>query len=228
MTKTKTFYLLLAGLFFLFNACENLERTPDVGVEEVPLPYNVDLSTRPSEVDGPFLIESATITFTSKAMGLEQDMTMYFADYGTKTAVEIKGEFMGVKSHNLSILIDSIEYEIDMITREGFKREVSPEGSKDDINFLLLNEERMKELGLTYKGTKEFLNKSCDLFKVNNEKLKMTGTYLVWKGIALKTDIRIGELSIQMTAKNVDTETPLPPSIFVIPDDIQFHADTMY
>lgn len=211
---------LLISAFFLFSCGSQPETVTEESQEpasrQKKSAYSVDTSARPSDSQGTYLFKSAIIEFETAVMGMKQNMVMYIDDYGEKTAVEIKSDMMGQKTHVISVVKDGYEYALDMINKV-MTKEPYIESPETDIDFTSLTEELMKELHLTYKGQEEFLGKMCDKFTLNNRTLLTTGTYWVWKGLPLKSEIKTAGMPINMTAKSIDTKTVIPDTIFEIP-----------
>ncbi|MDD3876049.1 MAG: hypothetical protein PHT69_05475 [Bacteroidales bacterium] len=219
----KIFYFLAsAAIIFAISSCNQQQGTTETTNQEgANTTQNTETSDRPANSNGKYLIEKGIIEFESEMMGMKQNMLMYIADYGEKSLVEVKGNFMGVKSHNLSLLVDGFMYEIDMITKKGTKKDASQINKAEDIDFTKLTEESMNELNLKKEGTEEFLGKTCDKYTIDNRSLNMKGSYLVWMGVPLKSEVRVAGLTVKMTAKKIDLETAIENSTFAIPEGIE-------
>jgi len=178
------------------------------------------VSDRPADSKGKFLVKSAAIDFDSEIMGMKQDMLMIIDKYGELSFIEMTGNLMGTKSHNISIIKDGFEYTIDMIKKKGQKLPYKAESNPDDIDFTALTSEVMKKFNMKKEGTEEFLGKKCDKYSIDQTTTKMKGIYLVWMGIPLKTDVSVAGMSMKIIAKKIDLDAKISPDKFEIPQGV--------
>jgi len=178
------------------------------------------VSDRPADSKGKFLVKFATIEFESEIMGMKQNMLMFIDKYGELSFVEMTGNFMGTNSHNISIIKDGFEYNIDLVKKTGQKVPYKTENNPDDIDFTALTAEVMKKFNMKKEGTEEFLGRKCDKYSIDQTTTKMKGYYLVWMGIPLKTDITVAGMAMKIIARKVDLDTKISPDKFDIPQGI--------
>jgi len=229
MKKFIYFFIIISFVIF---SCNNNETasTENKDTENVE---NTDQSTgdeikptRPAESKGKFLVKSAIIEFDTEMMNMKQNMVMYIENWGELNRVDMKGDIMGMKTHNINIIKDGFLYNIDMIQKKGVKTPYTKENKPDDIDFTALSEDVMKEFNMKKEGTEMFLGKKCDKYSINHTTTKMKGTYLVWMGIPLKTDISIAGIGMKMSAKNIDLDAVITPDIFNVPEGISITEGT--
>ena len=184
------------------------------------------VSERPSDSKGKFLVKSADLEFDSEIMGMKQNMLMTIDNYGETSFVEMTGNIMGMKSHNISIIKDGFEYSIDMEKKTGIKKPYKPKNNTKDLNFTALSTEMMKEFNMKKEGTEMFLGKKCDKYTINEPISKMKGFYLVWMGIPLKTDISVAGMPMKIVAKKIDLAAAISPDKFNIPKGVTITEET--
>jgi len=165
-------------------------------------------------------VKSGTMTLTSEIFGKEQDMLMYFDDYGALEYSQTTGEIMGFKVNNIQIKKDGYLYNID-VTNKVCKKTKIEENTPQYINFTNMTQKLIEDLHVEKKGTEMFLDRECEKWEMDHTAMRMKGYFLVWKGISLKTDMEASGMVIRMKAKSIDLDTPLPDKIFEIPADIK-------
>lgn len=175
-----------------------------------------------------FGIKSAKLTMKSSAMGMKQDMTQYFDDWGQMTAVEINMSMLGNKTNMKVVLKDGVSWEYDVDTRKGIKRNIDTL-SYDNINFLQLTAEKLSELNIEFKGTETYLNRTCNKFLLNNVNSGIEALFYVWKGIVLKSEAKIMGVNVQLDVVDLVENFEINPIIFEIPEDVKFEEmDLMF
>ncbi|MDD3876557.1 MAG: hypothetical protein PHT69_08040 [Bacteroidales bacterium] len=165
-------------------------------------------------------IKSGRIVMTSQVFAMEQKMVITFDDYGATELTDITGEIMGITTHSLQLRKDGYYYTIDLNNRTGKKSRIQEEGTPQNINFSNLSERIINDLKLEKTGTEDFMGKTCDVWEMNHPDMRMTGKYLVWKGISLKTEMSISGMPIKMTTNEIETDIIIEPQTFNIPADI--------
>ena len=220
--KNLLYFLILSS--FLIFACNSSEKgtSENTGDSNTTQTSEEQIKTdRPADSKGKFLVKSALIEFESVMMGMTQNMLMYIDNWGELTRIEMKGEFMGMKTHSVNITKDSVQYIIDMTKKTGQKVKMEKAGTPENIDFTALTDDVIKEFNLKKEGTEEFLGKKCDKYSMSYPKTKMKGTYLVWMGIPLKTDVSVAGLAMTMTAKKIDLDAKISPDLFEVPAGIK-------
>jgi hypothetical protein len=153
-------------------------------------------------------------------MGMEVMQTLTFDDYGKKEATDVEMEMMGVKLHTVNLTKDGFIYNLDMVKKTGTK---SPEinMANASIDFENLTEEMVKEMELKKLGTEEFLGKTCEKMSIDNKKMGMKGTFLVYKGVALKSETDLGSMKMNLLAEKFEENPTIPAEKFEVPADIK-------
>lgn len=160
-------------------------------------------------------IKSGIVEYSTKAMGTEVNQTLYFDDYGAKEATETSMEMAGYKSNTLNINKGEYTYTLDMNTKTGTKHKIIPTGV--DIDFNNLSKELEKEMNLQKMGKESFAGKECEKYTIDYKDMQMKGSFLVWKGIALKSDFNLSTMKTEMIANNIQENVNIPSSKFEIP-----------
>lgn len=169
---------------------------------------------------GKYAIKSGTVQYKTQVMGMEAIQTMMFDDYGAKEKTVVEMEMLGIKSQTTTITKDGFTYSYDTEKKTGTKTVEVTQSS--NIDFENLTEEIKKDMKLEKIGEENFLGKSCDKYSIDYEKLKMKGTYLVWKGVPLKTNIDMSSMKIALEAIKFTEDPSFSASEFEVPADIKF------
>lgn len=164
-------------------------------------------------------IKSGIVEYSTKAMGTEVNQTLYFDDFGAKEATEISMEMAGFKSNTLNINKGEYAYTLDMNAKTGTKHKIIPTGVEIDFNNL--SEELEKKMNLEKVGKENFAGKECEKYTIDYKDMQMKGSFLVWKGIALKSDFNLSTMKTEMIAKNIQENVNIPASKFEVPADFK-------
>jgi hypothetical protein len=169
---------------------------------------------------GKYAIKSGIVQYKTEMMGMEVMQTLTFDDYGKKEATDVEMEMMGVKMHTVNLTKDGFIYNLDMVKKTGTK---SPEVNiaNASIDFENLTEEMVKEMDLKKLGTEEFLGKTCEKMSIDNKKMGMKGTFLVYKGLALKSETDLGSMKMNLLAEKFEENPTIPAEKFEVPSDIK-------
>jgi len=213
MKKNKLIALALLSTATLLFSCKS--KTP----ETTATPENLAASET-STPKGKYAIKSGIVQYKTEMMGMEVMQTLTFDDYGKKEATDVEMEMMGVKIHTVNLTKDGFIYNLDMVKKTGTK---SPEVNiaNASIDFENLSEEMVKEMDLKKLGTEEFLGKTCEKMSIDNKKMSMKGTFLVYKGIALKSETDMGSMKMNLLAEKFEENPTLPAEKFEVPADIK-------
>jgi len=166
---------------------------------------------------GKYAIKSGIVEYKTQMMGMDMKQTLTFDDYGQKEATDMEAEMMGVKIHTVTITKDGFIYTLDMEKKTGTK--IS--GKSPDIDFENLSEEMVKDMNLKKEGTEEYLGKTCEKMSIDYTKMKMKGTFLVYKGVALKSETDMGTMKVNLIGEKFEENPSVPASKFEIPVDIK-------
>ncbi len=168
---------------------------------------------------GRYALKSAIVEMKTEVMGFAQKHVLMFDNYGSTERTDITGNILGQKSHNININKDGYVYSIDMIRKTGSKMKIPTKSG--EIDFENLGAEIAKEMNIKKVGTETFLGKSCDKYTIDDKKLKMKGSYLVWKGISLKTDMTVMGMKSVIVATKIDENPTITNDKFEVPAGIK-------
>ncbi len=167
-------------------------------------------------------LKSAIIQMQSSAMGLTQNITIYFDDYGRRQMSEVSQKLMGQEMKMCTIKDSLYIYTYTIGEKTGKKKKVDIENNPDDINFNAITRDMARELKLKKNGTAEILGRKCDVYNMEVAKVKLKGTYYIWKGIPLMTKSTVMGMEIKLEATKIDENPVIPADKFKVPSDIKF------
>jgi hypothetical protein len=212
--KTNRFIVIaLVAFAILLFACKGKTSKQPAPVTE----------NKTEEVKGPskgkYAIKSGIVEYKTQMMGMDVKQVLTFDDYGKKEVTEMLMEMMGTKMHTISITKDGFQYTYDLEKKTGTK---SPyySGGSSNIDFENLSAEMTKDMNLKKLGTEQYLGKTCEKMTVDYEKMKMKGSFLVYKGVALKMDADVGTLKMNLLAEKFEENPEIPASKFEVPADV--------
>ncbi|MDP2424187.1 MAG: hypothetical protein U1C46_06005 [Bacteroidales bacterium] len=163
-----------------------------------------------------YAIKSGIVEYKTEIMGMATKQTLTFDDYGKKEATDVEMEMMGTKIHTVTITRDGFIYTLDMHKKTGTKIN----GNSPNIDFENLSEQIVNDMNLKKEGKEEFLGKTCEKISIDYTKMKMKGTFLVYKGVALKVDTDMGTMKMKLVADKFVENPEIPAEKFEIPADI--------
>jgi hypothetical protein len=212
----KTRFLALSIILCCILSCKN-QSSDNTGTENNV--SEVAAKAGDEAPKGKYAIKSGIVVYKTQMMGMEVKQTLSFDDYGKKEVTDVMMEMMGTKIHTVSLTKDGFIYNIDMVKKTGTK---SPEVSANNTNidFQNLTEEMTKEMNLKKEGNEMFLGKNCEKMSIDYTKMKMKGTFLVYRGVALKVDTDLGTMKMKLEAEQFEENPTIPAEKFEIPADI--------
>ena len=169
---------------------------------------------------GKYAIKSGIVEYKTQMMGMDMKQTLTFDDYGKKEATDVEMEMMGTKIHTVTLTKDGFVYTIDMVKKTATKN-ASYQGSNQNIDFENLSEQMVKDMKLKKEGAEEFLGKTCEKISIDYEKMKMKGSYLVYKGIPLMVDTDMGSMKIKLVGEKFTENPEIPAAKFEVPADVK-------
>lgn len=170
-------------------------------------------------------LKSGIVEYDTKSMGTNVKQIIYFDNYGEKEATDMAMEIAGFKSNTRTLTLDGYTYTLDLLTKTGTKHKLTFLPGKD-FDFTNLSEEISKQMNMKKVGSEDFNGKTCDKFTIDNKDLGMKGSFLVWKGIPLKSEVDISTMKTVMVVKNLQENVKIPSEIFVIPADFTIKEET--
>lgn len=219
----KTVLALLMVLLFLVS-CQNQDSSNKVSDNKAPgVTPKAETAPKAEPVmetpKGKYELKSGIVVYKTQMMGMEVKQTLSFDDYGKKEATDIMMEMMGTKIHTVTITKEGYVYTLDMVNKTGTKAPANPKNNAN-IDFQNLSREMEKEMNLKKEGTETFLGKTCEKISIDYAKMQMKGSFLVYKGVALKVDTDMGTLKMNLTAQGFEENPQIPAEKFEIPADI--------
>lgn len=146
--------------------------------------------------------------------------TQYFDDYGMKSATYVDIESEDGDSKVWTVSIGEDQYLWDPSSPDQAMKMKNPvikmvmESSEGDM--LFHTEQIYEQLGLRESGTEMFKGKECIVFKGE------IGKVLIWKGLMMKSELKMGEVVSRQEATSIKTNVPVDGKYFRIPDNITF------
>ena len=177
-------------------------------------------ATEAATPKGKYAIKSGIVVYKTEMMGMAVTQTLTFDDFGKKEATDVQMEMMGTKIHTVNLTKDDFVYSLDMVKKTGTKSPAVTMANAN-IDFENLSEDLVKEMDLKKLGTEQFLGKTCEKMSIDNKKMKMKGTYLVYKGVALMADTDMGSMKVKLTAEKFEENPTIPAEKFDVPADIK-------
>ena len=210
--KKKTFLLIVFAVFAIIS-CKN--KSNDNSNQSNT--NNTEVKNNKTS-KGKYDFKSGIITLKSTVMGMEQKYVIYFDDYGKKEATDVIMEMMGVKVHSRSFIKDGYIYSLEMNEKKGTKTKYV-ENYTSNMDFNNIPEDIAKDMNLKKTGKETFMGKDCDVYTIDYKSMSTAGKFLVWKGIALKTEMNSGGTTVVMEATDIQENVRVDDDIFEIPSD---------
>lgn len=176
----------------------------------------------PSDSDQ-FGYKTGVIVYTSSTMGISQDITMWFDDFGRVTLSEIKSSVLGQRVHQLNIVKDSLVYNIDMISKAGTWMTLTDDTSSESYNYRTLTDEDLKMHNIVFEGKENFLGRECKIYSqkenVNGQQVDMK--VWIWDGIPLKSVSSVSGIEVTMEALQLKVNVDIPAEKFEVPKGVK-------
>ncbi|MBR5643521.1 MAG: DUF4412 domain-containing protein [Salinivirgaceae bacterium] len=148
------------------------------------------------------------------------ETTSYFDDYGKKQAAVAVMDQGLVKTETKTLQFEDTIYQINVAMKMG-QKVVSPE---KPINYLQLTPDDIEKYKIQELGTETVAGRQCTKY---SEQITQMGQTVnvevwVWKGIALKTVMKLGDTEIvSQTATEIQENPTIDPKMFEIPADVK-------
>ncbi len=143
--------------------------------------------------------------------------TMYFDDYGQKSANYSVLTTNGTTRKSWVISLGEIQYMFDPDTKTGQKLKNPMIEMLREINDLeKFTEEIYTRMGFKDAGTEKYLGKDCRVFKGD------MGKVLTWNGLLMYMEMNIMGNITRQEATKVDVNVPVKATYFEIPQGITF------
>jgi hypothetical protein len=172
-----------------------------------------------NQAKGPFSFKSGIIEY--KYSGDKTGTAVhYIDDYGLKTAAYSEITSDGELTKGWIVSYGEYQYMWDPARpAQGMKmknplmtgiKQLSAEEIED------LNVKTYEKMGMKKTGTEKYLGRECDLLQGN------MGKVLIWKGVLMLLDLKMGEYVSRQEATSVKTDIPVDQKYFIIPKNITF------
>jgi len=169
---------------------------------------------------GKYSIKSGIVEYKAKMMGMDMKQVLTFDEYGQKEVTEVIMEMMGAKTHTVTLNKDGYQYQYDLMQKTGTKSRFYGNGSLD-LDFENMSKEMIKDMNLKKEGTVDFLGKTCEKMSVDYQKMQMKGNFLVYKGVALKMDVDMGSMKVNLAGDKFIENPSIPAEKFEVPADVK-------
>jgi hypothetical protein len=167
---------------------------------------------------GKYAIKSGIVEYKTQMMGMDMKQILTFDDYGKKEVTEMVADMMGVKIHTVMLTKDGFVYNYDLEKKTGTKSVSYQAGA--NIDFENISKEMVRDMNLKKEGTEEYLGKTCDKMSIDYTKMKMKGTFLVYKGVALKSETDMGTMKVNLVGEKFIENPEIPADKFDVPADV--------
>jgi len=152
--------------------------------------------------------------------------TLYWDDWGMKETEikDLKTEYAGVsiEQKEVTVLDGDIIYSYDPEKKTGTKirntllATLAENNKNDDLGEIGL--EMLKATGAEKTGNKEVAGKTCDIYETK----ALGTTSCVWEAVTLEVITTFAGMETEVTATEVDTDSPVDASLFELPEDIEW------
>lgn len=167
----------------------------------------------------PFSFKSAVIEY--KYSGDKTGMsTQYVDDYGIKNATYTEMTEDGETVKGWTVSSGEYQYMWDLSApTQGIKMKnplmdwIMQSSEKDLESFTIAAYEKM---GMVKSGKETFLGRECSIIRGE------MGKVLIWNGILMCTEFRMGTYLSRQEATSVKTNVPVDAKYFVLPENIEF------
>jgi len=211
--------LALLSVCILLGSCSGSSDKKDGNNQKDSIVSLPDKANKPAYAR--YDLKSGIITFKASVVFMDQEMILYFDDWGLKQRTEINVSVMGKEAKNVTITDTSFVYLYDPDKKTGTRTPIDPK-SPDNINFTALNDDVIKTFSITKEGEEKVLDRLCTVYSMDYKKADINGKFYIWNGIALKTETSAKGISIKMEATKIEENVSIPAEKFIIPKDIQF------
>ncbi len=224
--KRNLFLLGLLVFMFVFASCKQekteKENEEKENTEEVVTDQNENSDDgKTSDGIKKYDIKSGVITQKSEVMGMIQDIVITFDDYGAKEVTDVYNDFMGVKNHSRTLVVDGYMYSLAMGEKTGTKMKIMGTNTGSSYDFKNMSEEMKEDMNIKVVGKETFLGKECEKITMDYVDMSTSGTFLIWNGIALKSDVIAMGMQVVIETVSIDENAKIDETLFEIPADFQ-------
>ncbi len=144
----------------------------------------------------------------------------YFDEYGMKSAVYAEITAQGESTRGWSVTLGEDQYMWDPSRPEEGMKAKNPmvtmmmETSREEMESLTAS--MYEKMGMAKSGKETFQGKECSVYKGD------IGKVLIWNGLLMMTEMKIGTIVSRQEATSVQVNIPVDAKYFVIPGNIRF------
>jgi hypothetical protein len=216
--KKNIIYLGFA-LAIIFASC-NPSKNNDEKLAEKPSSEEVKSVENTKKSQGKYGIKSGIVEYKSNALGMDQTIIITFDDFGNKEVTDTYTEVMGIKDHARTIIKEGYAYNLNMAEKRYTKVKMMG-NSNENMDFLNMGEDMVKKMNFKQLGKEKIIGKECDKHSIDYKEMSMKGTYWIWNGIALKSDITTMGMKVLMEAVKIDENPSIDASKFEVPKEFK-------
>lgn len=213
---------VLAPALFLLDGCKSKTRpsAKGPGTEIEAKKSDTQQPEADTKGKGPLEARSGIVEykFTGDKTGKS---TQYFDDYGMKSAVYTETTSNGETRESWTLTLGEDQYMWDpsnpgqgMKMKNPMIKMLTESAEKDILSYMTGMYEQM---GMTQSGTENFQGKECTVYKGD------MGKILIWKGIMMKTEMKVGSIVSGQEVTLIKTNVPVDGKYFRIPENITFN-----
>lgn len=215
-------YCLIAFLIVLYSCSGNPVGNDDNSGNEKNITTG-EKSDPKKPFNARYNIKSGIITYNATIMLMDQQIIMYFDDWGRKERREINISIMGKKLNNVTLSDTTFVYTYNPEKNEGTRMPLDTE-NPDNINFTNLNDDKIRKFNIVKEGKETILDRNCIVYSMDYKKAGISGKYTIWNGINLKTEASAQGMSVKIEAIKIEENVSIPVEKFIPPKSINFKA----
>jgi len=178
-----------------------------------------DGETNTDALGKPLGVKSGIIEYTYSGDKTGKS-TQYFDDYGLKSAVYAEIVQQGESSKGWALTIGEDQYMWDPSKPgQGMKAKnpmAASMSGKSAEEMESLTASMYEQMGMAKSGTEMFQGKACTVYKGD------MGKVLIWKGLLMMMEIRMGDVVSRQEVTSIKTNTPVDGKYFKIPENVSF------
>ncbi len=222
----KIIFLVLLASFVLLGCGGSSENPFKPAADSLqPIPENEIVQPADSDRYG---FQTGMVMYTSTTFGITQYITTWFSDFGRINCTEIKSTVLGQRSHHMSLIRDSVLYNIDMIGKTGTWKLIAQNDTTEEPNYRYMTDEELIAKNITMLPEEVFMGKKCRVFDMKSvvDGMEVLARVWVWEGIPLKTVSTVSGMEVSMEATEIKVNVRIPDSKFIVPKGITLTENT--
>ena len=227
--KTRSLFIILTSvclLALMANCGQKKQKaaTETTAAAEITDLQNLQAEAEEAETNSdalgkPLGVKSGIIEYTYSGDKTGKS-TQYFDDYGLKSAVYAEIVQQGESSKGWALTIGEDQYMWDPSKPgQGMKAKnpmAASMSGKSAEEMESLTASMYEQMGMAKSGTEMFQGKAYTVYKGD------MGKVLIWKGLLMMMEIKMGDVVSRQEVTSIKTNTPVDTKYFKIPDNITF------